>query len=176
MRLIPLPPTTLSPKGGTIWILTSLKARDERDRSRAEALGFITHELRTPLTSIQGFAELMMQYPNSPQCAGAPETIFRESKRLLALIYSYLDVLRLDAGARPLQREDVSVTEVVRQVFDILRPLAASNQMKLTWQGEDVITASGDSALLNGAVLNVVSNAIKYGDSGSEIRVWCVQE
>ena len=176
MRLIPLPPTTLSPKGGTIWILTSLKARDERDRSRAEALGFITHELRTPLTSIQGFAELMMEYPNSPQCAGAPETIFRESKRLLALIYSYLDVLRLDAGARPLKREDVPVQEVVRQVFEILRPLAASNQMRLTWQGEDAIAASGDSALLSGAVLNVVSNAIKYGDPGSEIRVGCVQD
>ncbi len=175
MRLIPLPPTTLSPKGGTIWILTSLKAREERDRSRAEALGFITHELRTPLTSIQGFAELMMQYPNSPQCAGAPATIYRESKRLLALIYSYLDVLRLDAGARPLQREDVLVKEVVRQVFEILRPLAASNQMELTWQGDDAMSASGDSALLSGAVLNVVSNAIKYGEPGSEIRVACAQ-
>lgn len=176
IRLVPLPPTTLSPKGGTIWILTSLKARDERDRSRAEALGFITHELRTPLTSIQGFADLMMQYPNSPQCAGAPETIFRESKRLLALIYSYLDVLRLDAGARPLKREDVPINEVVHQVFEILRPLAASNQMKLTWRGEDAMAASGDSALLSGAVLNVVSNAIKYGETGSEIRVACVQD
>ncbi len=175
MRLVPLPPTTLSPKGGIIWILTSLKARDERDRSRAEALGFITHELRTPLTSIQGFAELMVQYPNSPQCVGAPETIFRESKRLLALIYSYLDVLRLDAGARPLQREDVPVKDVVRQIFEILRPLAASNQMKLTWQGEDTMSASGDSALLSGAVLNVVSNAIKYGEPGSEICVACAQ-
>jgi CHASE2 domain-containing sensor protein/signal transduction histidine kinase len=176
MRLAPLPPTTLTPKGGTIWILTSLKARDERDRSRAEALGFITHELRTPLVSIQGFAELMMQYPNSPQCADAPETIFRESKRLLALIYSYLDVLRLDAGARPLRRDDVPVGDVVRQVFEILRPLAAANQMKLTWQGEDAIWVSGDSALVNGAVLNVVSNAIKYGEPASEIRVVCVQQ
>ncbi len=176
MRLIPLPSTTLSPKGGTIWILTSLKARDERDRSRAEALGFITHELRTPLTSIQGFAELMITYPNSPQCAGAPETIFRESKRLLALIYSYLDVLRLDAGATPLKREEVPVSDVVGQVFEILRPLAASNQMKLTWQGEGSMYASGDNALLSGAVLNVVSNAIKYGEKGSEIRVACVQE
>jgi CHASE2 domain-containing sensor protein/signal transduction histidine kinase len=175
MRRIPLPPTTLSPKGGTIWILISLKAREERDRSRAEALGFITHELRTPLTSIQGFAELMMLYPNSPQCVGAPETIFRESKRLLALIYSYLDVLRLDAGARPLKADDVPVKEVVRQAFEILQPLAASNQMKLTWQGDDALSASGDGALLSGAVLNVVSNAIKYGEPGSEIRVACVQ-
>ena len=175
MRLIPLPSTTLSPKGGTIWILTSLKAREERDRSRAEALGFITHELRTPLTSIQGFAELMMEYPNAPQSAAAPDTIYREAKRLLALIRSYLDVLRLDAGARPLQHEEVRINEVVHQVFEILRPLAASNQMQLTWQGDSVMSATGDSALLSGAVLNVVSNAIKYGQPGSEIRVACAQ-
>ena len=175
VRLAPLPPTTLSPTGGTIWTLTSLKTREERDRSRAETLGFITHELRTPLTSIQGFAELMMQYPISPRFSGAPETIFRESKRLQAVIESYLDVLRLDSGARPLQREEVCVDDLVRHVFELLFPLAASKQMKLTWRGDDAFAASGDPALLSGAVLNLVSNAIKYGETGSEIRVGCAR-
>jgi signal transduction histidine kinase len=173
VRLAPLPPTTLSPTGGTIWTLTSLKAREERDRSRAETLGFITHELRTPLTSIQGFAELMMQYPSSSRFSGAPETIFRESKRLQALMESYLDVLRLDSGARPLRREDVCVDDLVRHVFDLLLPLAASRQMKLTWQSDDTLAATGDPALLTGAVLNLVSNAIKYGEAGTEIQVGC---
>ena len=79
LRLVPLPPTTLSPSGGTIATFTSLRTRTERDRARSEALGFITHELRTPLSSIQGFAELMMRYPSSPSSTGAPETIFLES-------------------------------------------------------------------------------------------------
>src|SRR4029077_18571687 len=70
-RIAPLPSTRLSPAGGTIVPLTSLRTRVERDRARAEALGFITHELRTPLASVQGFAELMMSYPNSPACANA---------------------------------------------------------------------------------------------------------
>src|SRR5438309_129727 len=84
VRIAPLPPTRLSPKGGTILTLTNLRTRVERDRARAEALGFITHELRTPLASIQGFAELMMSYPESPLCVGAPDTTFRELKRGLA--------------------------------------------------------------------------------------------
>lgn len=176
VRLAPLPPTTLSPSGGTIWTLTSLKAREERDRSRAETLGFITHELRTPLTSIQGFAELMMQYRDSSQLSSAPETIFRESKRLQALMESYLDVLRLDSGARPLRREDLCVDDLVRHVFDLLLPLASSKRMQLTWQGDDAFAASGDPALLSGAVLNLVSNAIKYGEAESEVRVCCLRE
>lgn len=172
VREVPLLSTTLSPQGGTIWILGSLQTREERDRSRAEVLGFITHELRTPLTAIQGFSELMMRFPNSPQNATAPETIFRESKRLLALVHSYLDVLRLDAGARPPAMEELSVQDVVQQVFEVIRPIAAASGMSLTCVGT-YSSIFGDPALVNGAILNVVSNAIKYGAKGTEIEVRC---
>jgi signal transduction histidine kinase len=136
-------------------------------------LGFITHELRTPLSSIQGFAQLMMQYPDSPDCKQAPETIYWESKRLLALINSYLDVLRLDAGAKSLANDVLDGEEMVRRVFEILQPLAAAVKMRLIVECQAAITMIGDSALLQGAVLNLVSNAIKYGKPGSDIRVIC---
>ena len=136
VRVLPLPSTSLSPKGGTIVTLSNLRTRVERDRARAESLGFITHELRTPLASIQGFAELMMSYPDSPVCAAAPETIFRESKRLLALISSYLDVLRLDAGAKAVSASRVELPDIVRQVFDILQPLASAAGMSLVLEAD----------------------------------------
>jgi two-component system sensor histidine kinase BaeS len=170
-RIVPMPPTSLSPGGGTIVTLASLKARAERDHARAEALGFITHELRTPLSSIQGFAELMMQFPESADCKDAPETIYWESKRLLALINSYLDVLRLDAGAKSLNEDMVEIEDMVRRVFDILRPLAAAARMHLIVESRETIVTIADAALLHGAVLNLVSNAIKYGKPGSDIRV-----
>lgn len=174
-RISPLPPTRLSPRGGTVLRLSSLRTRVERDRARAEALGFITHELRTPLASIQGFAELMMRYPESPLRTAAPETIFRESKRLLALISSYLDVLRLDAGAKAVAMEAVDLEGIVQQVFDILRPLASAAGMQLIFEGDEGGTVLGDPPLISGAVLNLVSNAIKYGEVGGDIRVRCVR-
>lgn len=176
VRMTPLPPTNLSPKGGTIVTLTSLRTRVERDRARAESLGFITHELRTPLASIQGFAELMMSYPDSPVCAAAPETIFRESKRLLALISSYLDVLRLDAGAKAITFSRVELPDIVRQVFDILQPLASAAGMRLVLEPGEGTIVTGDNALISGAVLNLVSNAIKYGQPGADIRVRCFRD
>jgi len=175
-RIAPLPPTKLSPAGGTIVTLTSLRTRVERDRARAEALGFITHELRTPLSSMQGFAELMMRYPDSPACGGAPETIFRESKRLLALISSYLDVLRLDAGAKPVSVELIELEGIVRQVFDILQPLANAAGMRLVLDNHEGVTVMGDAPLISGAVLNLVSNAIKYGHPGTDIGVRCFRD
>jgi len=176
VRIAPLPPTRISPGGGTIVTLTSLRTRVERDRARSEALGFITHELRTPLSSIQGFADLMMQYPNSPMCAGAPETIFRESKRLLALISSYLDVLRLDAGSKPMSMSIIELEPVVQQIFDILKPLAHAAGMRLVFEEEEPVAIMGDGPLISGAVLNLVSNAIKYGQPGSPVNVRCFQD
>ena len=173
VRIAPLPPTRLSPSGGTIVTLTNLQTRVERDRARSEALAFITHELRTPLASIQGFADLMIRYPGSPDCEGAPETILWESKRLLALINSYLDVLRLDAGAKPLRADVFDLNDTVRQVFDILRPLAAGANMRLALKTDSAVLVRGDENLISGAVLNLVSNAIKYGRPGTEIAVTC---
>ena len=118
MRIAPLPPTTMSPGGGTILTLTNLRTRVERDRARAEALGFITHELRTPIASIQGFAEIMMNYPGSEDCESAPETIYRESKRLLALISSYL-------VERPCQR---GLREFSLIVLSCVETAASANQ------------------------------------------------
>jgi signal transduction histidine kinase len=170
-RIAPLPPTRLSPGGGKIVTLASLHTRVERDSARAEALSFITHELRTPLSSIQGFAELMVRYPGSPSIESAPETIYRESKRLLALISSYLDVLRLDAGAKPMSSHIIDLEDVIRQVFDILQPLATPAGMRLVREDRHGVCILGDAPLISGAILNLVSNAIKYGRPGTDIRV-----
>jgi signal transduction histidine kinase len=172
LRLVPLLPTLIAPQGGTIVTMTSLRTREERDRARAEALAFVTHELRTPLTSIQGFAQLMQQYPASPTFLSAPATIERESRRLLAMINSYLNVLRLDAGAQPLQMTAIDLCDAVKQVFEILQPLADANGMQLRFSGEhQPASVIGDSALITGAILNLVSNAIKYGKQGTAIQV-----
>jgi signal transduction histidine kinase len=173
VRMVPLPPTRLSPGGGTVVTFTNLQTRVERDRARAEALAFITHELRTPLASIQGYADLMIRYPGSPDCEGAAETILSESKRLLALINSYLDVLRMDAGAKPVRAEALELHDIVRQVFDILRPLATAANMRLALETDAAIVTTGDAPLISGAVLNLVSNAVKYGKAGTEITVRC---
>ena len=173
VRIVPLPATRLSPGGGTVVTLSNLQTRVERDRARAEALAFITHELRTPLASIQGFADLMIRYPGSTDCANAPETILWESKRLLALISSYLDVLRLDAGAKPVRADALELHDIVGQVFEILRPLAAAVNMQLVLETRAAIVMIGDATLISGAVLNLVSNAIKYGKPAMEVRVRC---
>jgi signal transduction histidine kinase len=117
----------------------------------------------------------MIEYPRSAACEQAPETIFRESKRLLALINSYLDVLRLDAGARPIRLERVQLNEIARDVLDLLAPLATAARISLQYKNEAPVLMHGDHSLIAGAILNIVSNAIKYGKAGSVVTLTCAR-
>jgi CHASE2 domain-containing sensor protein len=99
LRAVRLKRTSSSDASDLIMIVVmDQTARLERDRARAEALGFVTHELRTPLVSIQGFAEYLLRYSKERASCEAAATIFQESGRLVAMINTYLDVLRLEAA------------------------------------------------------------------------------
>jgi signal transduction histidine kinase/CHASE2 domain-containing sensor protein len=173
-RAVRLPWTSFAEAGAILLIAEDVTARRQRDQARSEALSFVTHELRTPLISIQGFSELLMRYPNSPATNEAPATIFRETNRLVAMINTYLEVLRLDAGARPLRLARTNVRKMVEHVEKVVKPLAASAKVpvKVELDGEDEYVLC-DETLISGALLNLVSNAIKYGggEGGVCVRV-----
>ena len=171
-RAVRLPWTSFAEVGAILLIAEDITARRQRDQARSEALSFVTHELRTPLISIQGFSELLMRYPNSPATSEAPATIFRETNRLVAMINTYLEVLRLDAGARPLRLARTNISAMVEHVKKVVQPLANSAKVpvrvELDCEEEFVVC---DETLISGALLNLVSNAIKYGASGTEVLV-----
>lgn len=153
-------------------VVSDQTARLERDRARAEALAFVTHELRTPLVSIQGFAEYLLRYSKERAGNEAAATIFREAGRLVAIINTYLDVLRLDAGARPMRSEILQIGETVKQVARVVQPIAQASQIKVRTEiAEDLPPLRGDRHLIEGALLNLVSNAIKYSARGSEVKL-----
>ena len=169
---VPLPWTSFAESGAVMLIAEDITVRRQRDQARSEALSFVTHELRTPLIAIQGFSEMLMRYPNSPAGAEAPATIFRESNRLVAMINTYLEVLRLDAGARPLRRTRASVRSMADHVEKVVRPLAAAAKIQVRTEIDcDDEYLLCDETLIAGALLNLVSNAIKYSPSGSDVLV-----
>lgn len=171
-RAVRLPWTSFAEAGALLLVAEDITARRQRDQARSEALSFVTHELRTPLISIQGFSELLMRYPNSPATSEAPGTIFREANRLVAMINTYLEVLRLDAGARPLRLARTNINAMVEHVKKVVQPLAnaAKVPVHVEQDREDEFVLC-DETLISGALLNLVSNAIKYGTEGTEVTV-----
>ena len=165
-----LPQTSQINVGAVMLLLEDVTARHERDLARAEALSFVTHELRTPLIAIQGFAEFLTRYPDKSATSDAPATIFRESRRLVAMINAYLEVLRLDAGSRPLKLEPVDIADVVNHVANVLQPLAQAARVRLRIENQlPVSFVNCDEPLVSGALLNLLSNAVKYSPAESEV-------
>lgn len=149
--------------------LATSEAKTERYQ---QAFHFVAHEMRTPLTAIQGSSELISRY-NLPEEKRKEigQMINAESKRLAKMISTFLDVERLNAGQAEMKVGDVAVGELVDACAARARPLADRKRITLTSETSEGLSLRGDRELLEYALYNLITNAIKYSPEGSAVRV-----
>jgi signal transduction histidine kinase len=143
--------------------------KSESDRVHyQEAIHFVTHEMRSPLTAIQGSSELMGRYNlNEEKRKQMVEMINSESKRMAKMIKTFLDIERLTDGQMEIGEELVEVEKVVQICLDRARPLAARKQIELrnelsTNDAARTALLKGDQEMIEYAVYNLLTNAVKY--------------
>src|SRR5467141_3509572 len=158
---------------GIVASLSDITKQRELQQMKTEVMSLVTHELRTPLTAIQGMSEVLAQFDVDPDRRREMHlAINEESKRLARMIDEYLDITRLEAGARPLRKAPLRVQPLVERVLLLLGPLASSHSIPLTTEfDKDLPVVIADPDLLAQAVTNVIANAIKYSPPSEEIRV-----
>ena len=143
----------------------------QREQMRREFSANVSHELKTPLTSISGFAELMAQgCVSSDKVQEFSKDIFKESKRLMALIDDIIRLSRLDENALEPEWESVDLYSLAAEVLDNLKTVADRQNVSLTLNGS-VANISGVYQLLNEMVYNLCDNAIKYNRPGGSVTV-----
>lgn len=144
-------------------------------RASKENLSHLAHELKTPLTSIIGYSELFLrQQRQSSTPKDMPtnlehiDRVLRAGRQLLHLINDTLEISRYEAGKMTLQPVPVEVSSVLEAVQEMVEPLARSKALSLTINATNapkaVIT---DPLRLQQIVMNLLSNAIRYTQSGS---------
>jgi signal transduction histidine kinase len=143
---------------------------------KSQFLANMSHELRTPLNAVLGYAELLADglYGDMPHKAiEVLERIQHNGKHLLGLINDVLDISKIEAGQLTLALEDYSLETMVQQVASATESLARSKGIELKTEiPSGLPLGKGDERRLTQVLLNLVSNAIKFTDSGSvEIRV-----
>ena len=148
-------------------------ARTEQERSRyQQAIQFVTHEMRTPLTAIQGSSELMTRYNLNPdKQKQMAEMINAESKRLARMITTFLNLERLGDGSLDLKQEPFSVRQALDACLDRARLVAERKQMTMEVAQADDAAVTGDRELLEYAIYNLLTNAVKYSPAGSTVTV-----
>lgn len=147
--------------------------KSESDKARyQQAIHFVTHEMRSPLTAIQGSSELMGRYNlNDAKRKQMAEMINSESKRLARMIQTFLDIERLTDGQMEIRSEVFEASGVIQPCLERARPLAERKQIELRVGEIEPLTLSGDRELMEYAVYNLLTNAIKYSPSETVVTV-----
>jgi two-component system cell cycle sensor histidine kinase PleC len=151
-------------------------AAEEANRSKSEFLTTMSHELRTPLTAVLGFADVII---NPIFGAETPEQ-FREyggyikssGEHLLQLINDMLDLAKIEAGKMELRETEANLDTVVLAVLAMTKERAHNQGVNVYWRvPADPIVLRVDEIKLKQALINVVSNAIKFTPTHGRITI-----
>jgi signal transduction histidine kinase len=142
---------------------------------RDEFLSAASHELKTPLTTLTLQLEslnraLGTESASNPRVTRAMEKMRTQTRRLVQLIESLLDVSRLQAGRLPLERRQVDLVTLVREAAAELDPQFTQAGVPLRLEAAGPVVGEFDPLRLHLVVTNLLSNAVKYG-GGSPVDV-----
>ncbi len=160
-------------------------AAEEADAAKSSFLSTVSHELRTPLTSVLGFAKIIRRrleerlFPLIPEddrkIASAKQQVIEnlgvvvsEGERLTKLIDDVLDLAKIEAGKFTWNMASVSISEVIDRAISATSSLFEAKKLTLVRDVEpNLPEINGDHDRLIQVVINLISNSIKFTDTGS---------
>ncbi len=153
---------------------TTLQSQGERDeairanRAKNQFLANVSHELRTPLQSVLGYANLLTDTPLDQEQREYVHTLLSASESLSAIINDLLDISSVEAGKLELEKIPFDLRETLNDLVHMLGGRAREKGLALELRiDEDLPWAlRGDPVRIRQVLLNLVSNAIKFTDSG----------
>ena len=159
--------------------LRAKKAAEKANRAKSDFLSRVSHELRTPLGSILGYTELLQEGvygPVTPAQVETAEKIITSTHYLTNLVDDLLDQAQLEAGRINLETSRFYLPDMVQRVCDKMDVLAQKKNLLLLSEIEDGVPdiIIGDERRLQQILVNLVSNAIKFTDSGT-VKIYVYQ-
>jgi signal transduction histidine kinase len=148
-------------------------ALESADRQKNEFLAMLAHELRNPLAPIRNAGEILSRTlpPNSPTHA-AIAMVKRQVTQLTRLVDDLLDVSRITQGRVELKREPVDLANVISQAVETVEPLFRERAHDVSIVSSyRALHVNGDMTRLVQSVVNILTNAAKYTDTGGRIAL-----
>ena len=156
-----------------ISLYTARKQAEEASQLKDEFLATLSHELRTPLNAILGWTALLRQsLVESDQIPRVLEIVERNAKAQAQLVSDVLDVSRMITGKIRLNVQAVSMSSIVSDAIDTVRPGADAKGVTIVFDRPGVpMFVNGDAERLQQVVWNLLSNAVKFTASGGDVHV-----
>jgi len=152
------------------------EAAEFANRAKTDFLAHLSHELRTPLNAIIGFSEAIKDGylgPLSPEKSMEyASDVHVASRHLLDLINDVLDLSKVEAGQTELSEEAIDIEETVRSSIRLIEGRAATESLRLNVEiAENLPRLRADSRLVRQVLLNLLTNAVKFTETGGTVSV-----
>jgi PAS domain S-box-containing protein len=140
-------------------------------QAKSQFLSNMSHELRTPMNAILGFSDLLKDESLTVEQLDYVNTIHASSQHLLTLINNVLDLAKIESGKEEIVLGVCSLRDLLGQLKQLMRNNAQSKELQFELDirddvPEQIITDGGH---LYQCLINLVSNAIKFTETGSVI-------
>jgi len=159
-------------------LAVQVQAAQDANVAKSAFLANMSHEIRTPLNAITGMAHLMRRDGLPPYQATKLGKMEEASHHLLRILNDILDLSKIDSNKMTLESEALDVDGIVANVVSMVAERAAAKHLKLVNEVRALPrNLEGDVTRLQQALLNYLTNSIKFTESGSiTVRALLVEE
>lgn len=156
-------------------IIKEAEAAKIANQAKTEFLRRISHDIRTPINGIMGYIELGASNPENPEIQQhCREKVMTALHTLLELVTSILEMSKLESGNIALQEKPFDLSQVLAELDAIFQPQARERNIHCEIQKLEAgvpLNLIGSYRHLTQILMNLVSNAIKYGKPGGYLRL-----
>jgi len=141
----------------------------ELDQLKSMFIASMSHELRTPLNSIIGFTSVLLTGMSGPlldKQKNQLTRVNRSAKHLLNLITDVIDISKIEAGRIEVYPEEIDLDSLIKDVMETLEGQAKAQGLGMFRRGHTGLILYTDQKRLFQSLLNLVSNAVKYTETG----------